>query len=241
MSASRVDVIRGEVVSLRPARLVRAFAYVIAGLHALNLAAQVEKRRGRGRSTDWIRFVDVDVEANLPTWVSSVLLLACSVSAWLASLRPARPRRGWRVLACALALLSADEVLCVHERVAASLLARLAAHRVERAWLWALGGALVAAFAASLGPFLRALSVTLRRDLVIAGGVFVTGGLGFEALGQRYAATHGWSDATYVSLAALEELLEMLGALLCLRAITSDLAGPGGTLEIRLGATDRDQ
>lgn len=230
-----------EVVTLRPARLVRAFAALIAALHALNLAAQIERLRGSGRSTAWTRFVDVDVEANLPTWCSSVLLLTCAASAWLASHRGARSRRGWRALAFALALLSADEVLCVHERVAAWLLAGLAVRRVEPAWLWALGGAVVAAFAASLVPFLRALPARLRRDLVIAGAVFVTGGLGFEVLGQRYAASHGWRDATYAALSALEELLEMLGALLCLRAITADLTGPGGTLELRLGAPRRDQ
>jgi hypothetical protein len=217
-----------DPVVLRPARLVRAFGAMIAVLHALNLAAQAAKLRGRG-AEPWVRFVDVDAEANLPTWCSSVLLLACAAAASLMALRTATSRRGWRLVAALLALLAADEVVCVHERVAAAMLAWVGAHRVARAWVWAVGGAVVAVLGAGLVPFLRGLAPGLRNGLMLAGAVFVTGGLGFEAIGQLYAASHGWANVPYVTLAAVEELLEMVGALLCFRAIARDL----GAVELR--------
>ncbi len=158
---------------------------------------------------------DLDGEGNVPTWFSSLGLLACSVAAF--SLR--RRARGVAAFAFLLAIAAVDEVAMFHERAAAWLLA----HRGEVPPLavWLLGGLLVGALAAAGLPALRGLPPLLRRRLVVAGAVFVVSALGIETLGQAWARRHGWNNATYTVLVLFEECGEMLGAALCLHALLS--------------------
>jgi hypothetical protein len=124
--------------------------------------------------------------------------------------------------------------VALHERCAAALMPWLTARNIAHVWIWAAGATIVVALAAVLVPFLKALAPPTRYALLRSGVVFVAGALGVEVIGQRYAATHGWHDAIYVSLATLEELLEMSGAVLCLHAIGRELAGPDGIVRVQV-------
>ena len=69
----------------------------------------------------------------------------------------------------------------------------------------------------------RGIDRALRRRLVLAGAVFLTGAVGLEAVGAAYAlASEGgnpWRTGRYLLLVAAEEALEMLGALLAFGAV----------------------
>ncbi len=152
-------------------------------------------------SQRWTGLFDLDGEANAPAWFSSVLLLRCAM---------ASSRRGLRALAGVFVLLSLDEVAMVHERAAAALLGA----RVPWPWPWVMGAVVVAALGAALVPSLRALGRGERARAIVAGVVYVGGALGVEAVAQRWAEGHGWANAGYVAMTAVEEGMEMMGAVL---------------------------
>jgi hypothetical protein len=232
-----------KVLVLRPATLVRRGFFAVGIVHALNALVHLAHGFTPAPRAWWLDLFDVDTEANVPTWFSSGLLLACAFAAWLMAERAAdrvAERRGFRLLSALLAIVSADELVALHERIAAALLSRLSALGVAALWVWALGGAIVASLAAVLLPFLRALGPRLRSDLLLSAAVYVAGALGLEVLGQRYAAAHGWFDPVYTALAASEELLEMCGALLFLRAVGRALAGPEGIVSLHVAEDARE-
>jgi hypothetical protein len=154
----------------------------------------------------WTELFDLDGEANVPTWFSSVLLLRCAMMS-------AR----WRLpaLAAVFAVLSLDEVAMIHERAAAALMEA----RVVWPWPWVIGAGLVVAALFVLVPSLRAMPAVTRRGAVVAGAVYVGGALGVEVVAQRWGAVHGWLNVGYVTLTAIEEGMEMLGAILYVEAL----------------------
>lgn len=224
-------------VALRSATLIRGGAIAVVIVHVLNIVVHVAHGFTPAPREWWLDLFDVDTEANVPTWLASALLLTCAFAAWLMAARvpasAAKQRQGFAVIAVLLALVSADEAIALHERCAAVLLDELDARGITHLWVWALGAVIVAGLAATLIPFFRALeSRQLRTGLLISAVVYVTGALGFEVLGQHYAATHGWSDPVYVTLSAIEELLEMCGPLIFLHSVGREISGPTGVVTI---------
>ncbi|AXK36066.1 hypothetical protein DVA86_29180 [Streptomyces armeniacus] len=169
------------------------------------------------------RFVNVDVEANLPTWWNSTLLLAVAGTALTAALlsgRGARPGRlSWLALAAATALLSMDESASLHERLG----------EVGKSWkewagvslpthAWVLPGA-VLAVAGTVCAVLwaRKLPRDLRFGLLAALAVYLGGALLTEAF-------NGWAHSNDYSTALMlgtivEEGLEMSACLVALATL----------------------
>jgi hypothetical protein len=230
----------GAVIVLRPARTLRWATALVIVVHLLNATVHLAHGFAPTKPEWWLLAFDVDTEANVPTWFSSGLLLTAALAAGLmasrARDRSARERRGFSLVAVLLGLVSADETAALHEKLAAALFPWMAERGLSRLWVWAIGAVVVAGLAGVLLPFLRALPSRLRSGLVLSAVVFVTGALGFEVIGQRYAATHGWFDPIYVGLAAIEELLEMCGPLLFLHAVGKELANADGTVNLHVGS-----
>ncbi len=212
-----------------PATLVRVAVIAVIVVHVLNIVVHVAHGFVPARRPWWLDLFDVDTEANVPTMFSSALLFTCAYTAKLMSTRASalKERRGFLLIAVLLAIVAADEALALHERCAAVLLDELDARGMTRLWVWGFGAVIVASLAAMLIPFFRALeSRRLRSGLLVSAVVYVMGALGFEVLGQHYAATHGWSDPMYVTLSAIEELLEMCGPLIFLATFAQEIAAP---------------
>jgi hypothetical protein len=222
-------------LALSVPRLVRGLAAGILLLHALNLAAHAAHFAWGEATLRWVSLVDVDAEQNLPTWFSSGLLALNAAASWLAAASDPARRRAWKGLAFIFALLSADEVATMHERVAAALIEEARAARLAVGGVWAVGGAIVLAFTAIYLRFWIGLPARLRRDVAVAGVVFVSGGLGLEAAAHAYARRHGFANWGYVGLTAAEELLEMTGALLYLRGVLRWIASERSEARIALG------
>lgn len=206
----------------RPARRLLWFA---AGVTvALLLTDLATRAYDRYRPIPAIRdFVDVDLEANLPTWWNSALLLAVAgvaLTAALLSGRGARPGRlSWLGLAAATALLSLDETAALHERLG----------EVGKAWkewagvalpthAWVLPGAVLAAVGTACAVlWARRLPRDLRYGLLGALAVFLGGALVVETF-------NGWAHANGHSVALglgtlVEEGLEMTGCLVALAVL----------------------
>lgn len=166
-----------------------------------------------------------DAEGNAWSWYSALLL--ASVAAVLAALAVAqRADRSmsarYGILAAIALLMSADEAAQLHEflnQVGLRITDRLGPFN---SWLIP-GVVLVAVLGVGLLWLARGIDRGLRRRLVLAGAVFLTGAVGLEAVGTAYALGselgNPWRTGRYLLLVAAEEALEMLGALLALGAV----------------------
>lgn len=173
------------------------------------------------------RLVDLDTEANIPTWFSVILLAALSGAALVVALiLRASGQRAWPlgVPAFVAGWLSLDELASLHEDL------QLVADKLDvdspGAFGWVVPGAVVALVVGLL--MLRVaheMSPRLRWRLVVAGAVYLTGALVVEVLSSPLyvpgagAGAEPPQSVAYVLCNVAEEGLEMLGALLALRAV----------------------
>ena len=168
-----------------------------------------------------------DAEGNAWSWFSALVLAALAAGlagrAISARVTPGLGARYWVLAAFAL-FLSLDEGAQVHEflnQVGIRVTDRLGPFNA-----WLVPG--IAVFAVA-GAFLlwlaRGVEPALRRRLVVAGLVFVAGAVGMEALGTGWALSsdlpNPWLTGRYHLLVAVEEGLEMLGALIALHAVVA--------------------
>lgn len=185
----------------------------IVAIALLFFAASVAYIAADGDS-DLLARLDTGGEANLPTWFASALwacaaLLAFSMGEAARRLGDALDRR-WTLLGALFALLSIDEAAQLHEETVGPLMDSVESvtgldGAAAKLIAVAVIGAVLAALAIWLWPWLRSLSSRLRLRLLLAGAIFVSGSLGLEVI-SRLADS---STAEYLS--PLEELCEMIG------------------------------
>ncbi len=190
------------------------FILVVASL----LVHRYKLEHGIPRS-EWT-LLDLDKEANIPSWFSSFLLLAAAGLAVLAaSGAPAERRsdvRPLRSLAGLLLLCSIDEMATLHER-AGLLLDRVVPRVGPLIFSWVvLGGAVVVAAAILMWRFIVSSPGAVRIRLVLAAVLYVSGALGCEMLEGVYCLAHGRRGLAWVALTTIEETAEMLGVILLL-------------------------
>lgn len=164
-----------------------------------------------------MRAVSVDLESSVPSWFSASLLLLCALLlldvARTAHLERSRGRWHWAVLTTVFFLLSMDETTSFHE-TGSSVVERSGIETgVRFSWVFLAIPAL-ALFVAIMIPFLRALPRRTAGAFVLAGLVFVGGALGMEFVGSWAWDAVGQESALYAGISSVEELLEMVGAVL---------------------------
>lgn len=179
---------------------------------------------------------DLSEESNLPTFYATSTLLVCSALLLLiARLTPPasenRPLH-WSGLSAIFAFLAADEFTQLHETLTVPFRVTLQTEGLlYYAWILPYGVAL-AALALIYSGFLKRLPPGTRNRFVLAGVVFVTGAVGFEALGGREDAANGWDTLAYLAYSTLEELLEMIGVAIFLVALVQYLESIRGSVEL---------
>ena len=220
-------------VSVRPARVFTVLGVVIAFLVLLSVAGQYSRFfLGHGRLLGFVEAFNVDAEANIPTYFSSLLLLGAAVLAGI--IASAARRRGaafvnhWRMLAVILAYVSLDEFASLHENLISPLRTLLGADGLFfYAWVIpALGillllGVVYARFFWHLSP---------RSKVLFAGAalVYVGGGLGVEMIGGLYASQYGVATFNYALITTVEEALEMVGLAILIYALLDYLTMQAG-------------
>lgn len=196
-----------------------------------NAAAGLLQATGRA-PPELFALLDMDTEASLPAWFSSMLLfggaiLLAAVAAVTRRIAESSSGR-WAGLAVIFLLLSIDEAVAFHERAIDPV----------REWL-GVGGALYFAwvipamllllvFAAVYLPFWWRLPPRTRMGFAIAGVLYVGGALGMELVGAYLLTKFGAGIATGITV-LVEETAEMLGAVVFLHYVT-------GYLQERVGA-----
>jgi len=172
------------------------------------------------------RLFNPDLEANLTTWFATALLLTGAVlTALVANAKrdAADPLRyHWTGLAAVLLIMSMDEAAQIHEMLIRPT-QQLLGVSSSVGWVWALPAlVVVAALALSSLRLLRAQTSDTRRLLQLSFFVFLSGAVGVEIIGSvLFGETR---PIGFELAAAVEELLEMSGAVIFIGAILGLLA-----------------
>jgi hypothetical protein len=220
-------------------RVARWLAGVIAVLAIVSLAEQyVIHILGRADLEEYLIAVDVDAEANIPTWYSAAALFACSVLLAAITARVNRERGPfvdhWAWLSAIFGFLSIDELAQLHEHLG----------HLHEMWhtsgvfyfAWVIPAMVfVAAVGLAYAKFLAHLPPVTRRRFIVAAIIYVGGAVGVEALGGWRAETYGMNNMTHSCIATVEEVMEMTGVALFLVALLKVLSREQPALGVRFG------
>lgn len=204
-------------------RVVRGLAFVAGGLVLLHLLGLVSKYAlGHGNVFGLVPFFDLDLEANAPSWFSSALAFigaALFLLLWRQVPLDGKRSRVWLFLSFLFVYISIDEFASIHERLIIPVRETFdLSGLLYFAWVVPYG-MLVAILAVALLPFLRRLDPEVRRRFIIAAIVFLSGAVGMELIGGRlYESLDQQRNLTYDLITTCEEILEMTGLILLIRA-----------------------
>jgi hypothetical protein len=223
MAVSDVDDEVRPVTQLRVGRrrVLTVLLTLIAAVNVANAACIV-----LGADSDGTTYWLLALERNPATWLSAALLAVTAMATWLVG-RDRIDRRWWTIVAAVLTVLSLDEIATFHERLGA---VPLVPGIGNRGWA-GFGVLLVAVIGVRLLPWALSLDPMTRFGLLLGGGLFVTGAVGFEVAAGNHELEHG-HDTTFWVLSSIEEDLELAGVVVVLWAALGLLARRPG---VRVG------
>lgn len=207
------------------------------GLVALYLAAQslineyiLENVLGNARgelSSALLDLFSVNAEETIPTWYATLLLFtAAGLLFLIAALKKKKEQpyaRHWLGLAVIFLYLSMDEGAVIHEIASDVIEARFeTSGYLTFPWV-ALFVPLVIVFALVYLRFLFHLPVKTRYLFTAAGLLYVGGAVGIEVISANVYGESGITF-TYLAIATVEELCEMLGVVVFIYALLDYIA-----------------
>ena len=156
--------------------------------------------------------LSLSYEGNVPTWLSSSLLLGCAIAAGLVASEATAWRRHWWGMAIAFGWVSLDEAAEIHEHLGGLV----GTHGILYFdWVIPAAAVLVALTALYL-PFMRALPRVTRNRLLLAAVIYIGGAVGMELPLGWWTERHGNEGLGYALIDWVEETLEMIGAAIAL-------------------------
>lgn len=242
--------------SRRTTRLLFTVLGVLLALHLVVAFGHVVLHVRLGALTE---LVDLDLEANLPTFFNALLFFIGAAFFFLhGKVDEARQRLGWFLLFGIFIFLGLDEGSQIHEKFMGftkRLLAKGNISSGESSWLfnaWVLPYlAALATLSIILWKWFWRLTPPMRKGLVISGAVYVMGAAGMEmassklvtSLPAQEASLYPWmpcdiyggdscwlfAEPRYIALYTLEELGEMTGLILCIRVLLRGFEAKGAT------------
>jgi hypothetical protein len=165
------------------------------------------------RARLFYRLFNLNQEYNIPTFFSSLNLLASSVLLFMIGYfvkSLGMSHKPWWGLSAVFCFLAIDESVSIHESFNGFARNNLGVGGLLYfGWVIPYGLGLLALLYVYI-PFLKALSKENRILFVISGFLFVLGAVGFEMLGGRQKDIYG-GGILYHIFYTIEETLEMIG------------------------------
>ena len=175
---------------------------------------------GRHRLLVLLSLLNLDSESSVATWYS-ILTLAASSILLIAiyrhhSMKPSRFSGYWLVLGFIFLFLSVDEACSIHEKITKGFLSYgIRFGLVHGQWAVVYGTLMLVLFLFLL-PFLNYLNPSLKIRFFVAGAIFISGAIGMNILGGFF---RHWGNLVYHIFTGMEEVLEMIGIALFIRAL----------------------
>ncbi|MCU0546706.1 MAG: hypothetical protein MUE44_31845 [Oscillatoriaceae cyanobacterium Prado104] len=201
-------------------------------------------RYGFNYQERWIHLFNLDREINYPSWYSSLTLLFCGILLnIIAAVKQKEDDlffRHWKVLGCLFVLFSLDEILSLHEILIINDLRKALNLGGLFYFIWVIPGAIfVAVIGLSYIKFLKHLPRQTRNLFLLAASIYVGGALGMEMICGYYADAVGQRNLIYGLLASVEEILEMIGAIIFIYALLSYIGSHRENIDLRFKIVDR--
>jgi hypothetical protein len=240
MTSAAEALVKTPRILLNPAAIARVLGAVTLFLVLASVAGQLSKfLLGHDYLRGLVPLFYVDQEENIPSFFSmSLLLFASLLLAIVAVLE--RERKSdwvskWAILSFGFLFMAYDEAFQVHEILTKPVAVLLGnRHLGIFHFAWVIPGiALVVALGLSFLRFLWHLPPKTRVAFVLAATLYLGGAIVFELVGGRYAEVHGSENLTYSMIATVEESLEMVGAIVFIRALLGYIADT--CTEVRFG------
>ncbi len=226
---------------IHPRKLAQVLTVVVIGLVLCHLATNsIAYTMGHDTQFGLRHQFHLDNENNLPTWYQSITLLTCAVLLAIIGLHnrhaEASGARYWQSMAAIFLYLATDEAASIHEMTMLRFDPFLKPYDYFHGYLlysWVILGVIgVLWFVTAYRQFVATLPTKTRHLFLLAGALYVGGGLGFELAGSRHDFLYGRENFTYATLVACEEGLEMLGVVVFIYALTSYLGSLRAGLQI---------
>jgi hypothetical protein len=222
------------------ATVMKLLIAVAIALAILSYSGQIA-----ARAFDWhperdiVSFFNMDRERNLPTTFQMLLFFSCAVSlagiTVVKRLTHDRWTRHWGLLSLVFLLLAWDEIAEIHERLIEPIRRAFDLQGLLFFGWIVPAGIAVLLFGLYYVRFVSSLEAGTRNLVILSGAVFLSGALVLEAIGGwYYERIDQNADMIYVSMATIEESLEMAGLILFLYALLRYLSAilPLGRIEI---------
>jgi hypothetical protein len=225
-----------KVLQLNPKTITKVLLCIISLLLAANLAYIISLFVFKiPRALKLGPFFYFNGEGNFPALYSSLAILLSAVLLWkIGSLRTEKANKqsfSWKLLSGVFVFLALDEFLAIHELLiepTRNLLANADLQGSVLYFAWFIPYCLIFGFIGlCLLRFFFRLPFQTRILFAIAGFIFIAGAVGMEMIGGKYWSSQSSAnnpfdiDLTYALLITVEELLEMLGIVLFIYALSS--------------------
>jgi hypothetical protein len=227
-------------LAIRPNGVFRfLLTCIIVLIFADSIATAV--RHSLGEKNRLLQLFDLGGELSIPTYFSSLMLLAAGCLLGLIALEHTVRERGWRLHWTLLALgflwLSFDEAVSIHEALNPAARIRLGMSILGGAAWTVVAAPVVSVVAALYLPFLLRLPRRYMHLFVVAGLIYLGGAMGADLVGHWLVKPHygGMSWPSYITV-VVEEGCEMLGIACFIYALLGYLAELGTMVRLRIGA-----
>ncbi|MDB9781581.1 hypothetical protein OAB88_00545 [Winogradskyella sp.] len=171
-----------------------------------------------------IKLFDFNLEANLPTYFSSLMLLADAILlALIGSRYKATGKKFWHWygLAFIFVFLSLDEMIQIHEQLRAPMEALFSTTGILY-FAWFIPYIIITIFIGiAYFKFMMRLPKHVLKLFIIAGILYISGAVVMEAISGMHAEVHGETTLAYALIYSFEETLEMSGAIVFFYALLS--------------------
>lgn len=163
---------------------------------------------------DFIRMFDLDMERNIPTLFSSILLLISAFLFYLLSKTAIdKKHRYWFGLSMVFVFLAFDESAKIHEKLG-DFTEKFIDASGYFYYPWFIGyGILVLLLGIVYIRFFWNMERNVFLSFMLAAILFLTGAIGFDILGAKEASMHGEDTILYCFYYTIEESLEMFGVI----------------------------
>jgi len=233
LATPKIDGKNHQSVNFSPNGITRCLLWAIFFLLLGHIAAFIEDyvRHAYSRTAkNIIRLFDFNLENNVPTWFSVLILAFAAVLLFIIhSHKKANNNRQavyWLILGIIFIFLSIDESVQIHEEVARILRPSLG-NDVSGLlyWAWVIPYTVfVLAVVVFFMRFVLSLPKSTRNLFFISGSIFITGSLGLEFIEGYFYKLYGLDHIYNRILYCIEELMEMGGVTLFIYALLDYMA-----------------
>lgn len=231
-------------ITLNPKRVVLFMLSIIALLLIMHITQLVIYYQvGDPEIFDFVEMVDLDYEANLPSFYSSSALLFSAALLWIIGRHKRQTKAEfslhWIGLAIIFTFLSIDEAVAIHESIGDLIEEKQlfdAKGFLFFAWVVPYG-LLLTLFTLSYFKFVFSLPRQTMILFIFSGCLFVTGAMGFEVFSARVADTSGTQDLYYSVLYTIEEICEMIAIVIFSYALLRYIEDMTGNVLMRIDSS----